>query len=182
MKIAIIGLGNTLFTDEGIGTRFVHCISNIVRDEYRDMVHVYPLETKILDIITIVQQENYDKIIIIDSGNIENRYEIYRISDLDNENIEELKSMTLNKYSHSFSIIDIALYLKMFSKNCDIYLILFKPENLKMLDKITEKCVSSVIEAFRKILQILNIEYYFEDRWDCVYRCVISSQDLQEFH
>ncbi len=182
MKVAIVGLGNILFADEGLGTLFVQCLSRNLRNS--NDVAIYPLEDRILDLVSLVLNENYSMVIIIDAGNIEHSYIIYRISELSDQDFEELRKIYNTKFSHSLSILDLVLYLKSFKKSneVDIYLLLFKPKSIKMLDRVNEECIDNLISGFRRLVKILNIQDYFGENWKEVYDCIISSQYLQEAH
>lgn len=67
MKIAVLGIGNILLSDEGIGVRVVEAIND--RYELPESVEIIDGGTMGLDLLPFI--EGKDKILIIDAVNIE---------------------------------------------------------------------------------------------------------------
>jgi len=187
VKIGIIGVGNTLFGDEGLGTLFVKCLGECIKDEN---IVIYPLGIEVLDILHIMYMDKLDIVILVDCGKIDKEYIIYELRD-DIENVLENLINLETFSSHSESPIQVlikSIFLK--DDKPRVYILLFRPENIDLLGTVTERSIQNLINGFKRLLEILGLDellYEFTRNISNIRECIIREfsnqyEYLQEFH
>ncbi|NPA69634.1 MAG: hydrogenase maturation protease [Crenarchaeota archaeon] len=180
MKIGIIGVGNVLFGDEGLGTLFVKCLEEVLKNEKVDL---HPLGIEVLDILHILYMENYDIVILIDCGKIDKEYIIYEIrDDIEERIIENLINLeTFSSHSESpIQILIKSIFLK--ENRPKVYILLFKPDRIDLLSPISERSLENLMKGFTKLLEILDLSEIldkFLKNVEYVKSCVIREFNLQ---
>ncbi len=180
MKIGIIGVGNVLFGDEGLGTLFVKCLEEVLKD---DRIDIHPLGIEVLDILHILYMEDYDIVILIDCGKIDKEYIIYEIrDDIEDRIIENLVNLETFS-SHSESPIQILIKSIFLKKNRPkVYILLFKPDKIDLLSPISEKSLENLMKGFIRLLEILDLSEVLDEfirNIDKIRTCVIKEFNLQ---
>jgi len=177
-----------LFGDEGLGTLFVKCLEEVLKN---DKVDIHPLGIEVLDILHILYMEEYDIVILVDCGRIDKEYIIYEIrDDIEDrilENIINLETFS----SHSESPIQILIKSIFLKKNRPkVYILLFKPSKLDLLSSISEESLENLLEGFKRLLEILELRDLlkkFVDNIENIRKCItkefsLQYEYLQEFH
>ena len=155
-EIVVVGVGNILLGDEGVGIRAVELLE---RSELPANVKVLDLGTNFLDITSHI--DNAEKLIIIDAisaGNESGR--LYRFR------YDELEAIKANMRSaHQISILNVLKLLRELYANmreCEVVLIGVEPKTIDMgleLSQEVESALPRIIEKIdAEIAQVLLIE------------------------
>ncbi|MCX8031675.1 MAG: HyaD/HybD family hydrogenase maturation endopeptidase [Thermodesulfovibrionales bacterium] len=105
MSIGLIGLGNILLKDEGVG---VHAI-NKIRKEYSFTPHVEIIDGGTLGLDLLPYFEKYSKILIVDAANLNESPGTIKVF-----NINELSKLICKKFSvHHIGLPDIITACKL---------------------------------------------------------------------
>jgi hydrogenase maturation protease len=158
-NIAILGLGNILLQDEGVG---VHIVSKLKQNYIcNPAIKIIDGGTSGLDLIEYF--EDNDKIIIIDAINLGKKPgHIYVFN---NDEIE--KFFTTNLSSHQVGLHDILSAVKLLQKEpSQIYLIGVQPASvetgLKLSDQV-EKKLNKIFNLIFSKLKEWNVEVKLRD-------------------
>jgi len=146
-EIVVVGVGNILASDDGIGIRAVELLE---RSELPSYVKVLDLGTNFLDITSHI--DNVEKLIIIDAISVGNEPgRLYRFQ------YDELETIRANMRSaHQISILNVLkllreLYPKM--SECEVVLIGVEPKSIDMgfeLSQEVERVLPAIIDKVDK--------------------------------
>lgn len=148
-KIIVMGIGNMLFSDEGIG---YHAIKELEKKNYPDNVTLYDAGT--LGLLTAPIFENSDVLIIIDSVDAK--------GDLGQVNVYTKDQVMLDNFPVKMSPHQIGmqetLLISDLRGNCpeDVYFVGMIPASYDTSDELTEigkKSLPKVIEEVNKLIQ-----------------------------
>ncbi len=149
MNILLLGIGNILLKDEGIG---VHVVQKIINE---NIIFPKPLEvidgaTAGYDLLPILQQRDF--IIIIDSLKIEDTPgSIYHYP------LSELKLQTKDSSSHDLNISHLFELLKLLDNDPVVECIGIVPEDYSTYDMtLTETLTAIVPKVINKIEEIVH--------------------------
>ena len=145
-KVLILGVGNILQKDDGIGVHIVQYI----QDQHiplPDNVEVVDGGTAGYDLIPIIQ--GHDKVIIVDALKVEDRPgSIYRFS------AEHLAAQENTFSMHDIGIRGIIDSLKIMGEQPSIEIIGIVPEDIATLDiGISDSVKGSIPQAVKQIIQ-----------------------------
>jgi hydrogenase maturation protease len=147
-KLLILGIGNYLMGDDGLG---VHVINELKNRNFPENVEVVDGATKGLDLIHYL--ENKDFLIIIDAIDLnKNPGELIILKD------EEIKNYCKIKYSvHEIGLGDLlstALLMDILPE--EIVLIGLQPENIELKTELSQKLRDNLNLIFQEIDKLLK--------------------------
>ena len=134
LKVAIIGVGNRLMGDDGFGSCLADALMGKVRNAY--VTDLGPGN------LLGVNLEKYDIIVIIDVGNIEEDYGIYRIS-------------PSGRFDISLHDLGLASVVNLY-KNKTFYLVACKPERIDIQFGLSKECKSRIRELIPVLIKFLS--------------------------
>ncbi|MCX7913234.1 MAG: HyaD/HybD family hydrogenase maturation endopeptidase [Thermodesulfovibrionales bacterium] len=150
MSIAIIGIGNLLLKDEGVG---VHAI-NKIKEEYIFSPSIDLIDGGTLGLDLLPYFEKYSKILIIDAVNLNEKPGTIKVFD-----IGEIPLLISNKFSvHHIGLTDILTACRLLkAKHDEIKLIGIQPHSIDfgielsrlIMDKI-DLIIDQVIHQLQK--------------------------------
>lgn len=145
--ILIVGAGNPLLKDEGIG---VYIIEKLVRIGLPSNVQIIDCGSDLSSILT--QLRSHRKIIIIDAIRAGGEPgQVYRF------NYDELKEVKNRlRSAHQLSVVEMLKLLKQTYHNlssCKIILIGIEPETISPGTKLSKKVEASIDEAISTVLR-----------------------------
>ena len=144
-NVLILGIGNILQSDEGIG---VHIVNHILQSDIKlpDEVEVIDGGTAGFDLIPIMK--NRDRIIIVDAVAVQDAPgSIYRFSPDNAMDTRAVFSL------HEVGIMEVIRMLRIFGDNPEIEIIGIVPEDVKTLDiNISPAVKESMPKAVDQIL------------------------------
>lgn len=151
----MIGVGNTLLRDEGVGVHVVNAIKK--RYTFSPEVEIVDGGTMGLDLLPLF--EGKDKILIIDA--VDFKREPGYIDILEKEAIPSTLNSKLSV--HHINLSDVLFALKLMDLSPDICLIGIQPKSIEIGLDLTEEVESRMDELIDNILKILikwNVKYY----------------------
>lgn len=151
IKIALIGIGNILLRDEGVGVHVVYAIKK--RYTFSPEVEIIDGGTMGLDLLPLI--EGKDRILIVDA--VDFGKDPGYIDILEKESIPSTLNSKLSV--HHINLSDVLFALKLMNISPDICLIGIQPKSIDIGLDLTEEVGSKMDELIDKILKILS-------RWD----------------
>ena len=144
MRILILGIGNLLQSDEGLGVHIVNQIAQNV--EIPEDVEVVDGGTAGFDLLPLMQGR--EKIIIVDALIVDDEPgSIYRFKP------EQIRSARTRFSLHDVGIIEIIELLKLLGENPDIEIIGVVPEDITTLNMdITPRVRESIPKVIEQIM------------------------------
>jgi len=133
-KIVIIGVGNRLMGDDGFGSCIADALMGKVKNAY--VTDLGPGS------LLGVNLENYDVIVIIDIGNIEEDYGIYRIS-------------PSGRFDISLHDLGLSSVVNLY-KNKTFYFVTCKPERIDVQFGLSKECKSRIKELIPLFIKFLS--------------------------
>ena len=149
-RIIILGVGNILLKDEGIG---VHVVLELQKQKLPSNVEVIDAGTASLNILACLN--NTKKLIIIDAvKGRRNPGMIYRIYPNDLENLEDKDSLSLHQ-------IDVMQSLRIIAKTSglpdEVVIIGIEPENIEWGTELSNKLKSKIPQVVSRVLKEIDI-------------------------
>lgn len=146
-KVVILGLGNILFKDEGIG---VHIVKELEKKALADDIELIDGGTASLGVLTSLR--NIDKVVIIDALKLgKEPGTVYRI---DKQNIES-RLETVNLSLHQISLLEaLAIAKKLNTLPKEIVLIGVEPSQIDWGLEVTD----TIKERIPKIIKLVSKE------------------------
>lgn len=144
MRILILGIGNLLQSDEGLG---VHIVNQIAQNiEIPEDVEVVDGGTAGFDLLPLMQGR--EKIIIVDALVVDDEPgSVYRFKP------EQIRSARTRFSLHDVGIIEIIELLKLLGESPDIEIIGVVPEDITTLNMdITPRVRESIPKAIEQIM------------------------------
>jgi len=144
MRILILGIGNLLQSDEGLGVHIVNQIAQNV--EIPEDVEVVDGGTAGFDLLPLMQGR--EKIIIVDALVVDDEPgSVYRFKP------EQIRSARTRFSLHDVGIIEIIELLKLLGENPDIEIIGVVPEDITTLNMdITPRVRESIPKVIEQIM------------------------------
>jgi hydrogenase maturation protease len=143
VPIAVLGIGNLLQSDEGVG---VHIISRLEK-HYRFNPEISLIDGGTMGTDLLPYLEAHDRIIIVDAVNFDQQPGY--IGTIENEDI--LRRLNTKLSIHHLGLTDVLSTAKLLDiEPSDIFLIGIQPENIEMGTELTpliEKRVHKMIDA-----------------------------------
>ena len=148
LPVLVLGLGNVLLKDEGIG---VHVIEHLSKVDLSDNVEVIDGGTASLDALNLIQDT--DKLIIIDAVRYGQRPgTIYRLSNKDLYSGLNSKKLSL----HQFSLLEaLTIVKKIGNLPREIILIGIEPDQIDWGLEVSEIVKKKISEIIKLITQEL---------------------------
>lgn len=152
-KIVIVGIGNILCRDEGVG---IHVVEELKKRDLPDYVELYDGGTGGLDVLEIL--ERFDRAIIVDAvrGGMEPG-EIYhvRLDEIDTKD-RETKMLSL----HELDLITAKkIGEKAYNLPKDIILIGIEPKSVELGMNLTAKIKEAIPIVIQHIFEIIDLEF-----------------------
>lgn len=151
-KIAIIGIGNTLRKDDGIGIVILKILKN--NDILSENIELIDGGTSSINLIHILHK--YDIIIFIDAMNLDRKVGESRLIDFENFTLK------FNKKFHSFHSFDtieiINLSKKINKSSTKFYFFGIQPKDISFGTNLTKELsekIDSIIENLVKNIKVL---------------------------
>ena len=145
MKTIVLGLGNPILCDDGVGIRVAHIVANRVNDPQVTVAESSAAGLSLLDSIT-----GYDKVIIIDAIQTEKGQagQIYRMKPGDLSFTRHLSS------PHQINLITALELGKMLSLAMPKEITVFAIE-AKDITNFSEKCTPEVAKAIPEVVKMV---------------------------
>ncbi|AOL15444.1 hydrogenase maturation protease [Sulfolobus sp. A20] len=159
-RIAIVGVGNILMSDDGCGSHIAEALMNSIEG-----VDVIDLGST--GIAGIESLKDYDVLIIIDAMLTDKEVDVVKIN-LE-VNLDEVASTVLDlKYSgsHGLGIQSVLTMLKLMGSSSEVYIIGCKPYSLEPkigLSEEVKKNLPKIAEALLKVMSDFKINYDEEE-------------------
>lgn len=147
--IAILGIGNILLKDDGIG---VHIIKKLEEEKLPSTIELVDGGTSTLD--TLGYFLDYEKVIVIDS--LKGGYEPGTIYKIKPDYIKNYKKENLS--IHDVQILDVVKMANMFNKYPDVTIFGIEPEEITFDTEMTNCMKMKILEVIKLIKKELNIE------------------------
>ena len=142
-NIAILGIGNLLQSDEGVG---VHLINRLEK-EYNFNPHINLIDGGTMGIDLLPYLEQNDKIIILDAVNFDEAPGFIGI--IENEDI--LRRLNTKLSIHHLGLTDVLSSARLLDiEPSEVYLIGIQPKNIEMGTELTDEIslkLDNIIEA-----------------------------------
>ena len=156
MKIAIIGVGNKLMGDEGIGVHAIEYFRNtpsplpLSHKGRGNKVKVDLVDGGTIGIALLHLFEKYERVILIDAADFGGRPGDIKIFELDNINLPpDTEQISL----HGTSLADVlALALKLGNKLPKITIIAVQPEKITHSMELSDKCKKAIPKIAKAII------------------------------
>ena len=155
-RLKIIGFGNILMGDDGIGIRVIEELKNHSIIKNLENIEIIDGGTSGVDLIFFLQQS--DKVIIIDAvdaGQAEDEVICFNYNDIKQLPEKELKSFSL----HDMDLSEIFKLVKSLKINTDVVVIGIKPKFINFGDKLSSTVKTKIPEIISKIIQ--EIENFY---------------------
>lgn len=147
--VAILGIGNILLKDDGIG---VHIVKKLEEEKLPSTIELVDGGTSTLD--TLGYFLEYEKVIVIDS--LKAGYEPGTIYKIKPEDIKNYKKENLS--IHDVQILDVVKMAKMFDKNPSVTIFGIEPKEINFDTEMTDCMKMKIPEVIKLIKKELNIE------------------------
>lgn len=147
--VAILGIGNILLKDDGIG---VHIVKKLEEEKLPSTIELVDGGTSTLD--TLGYFLEYEKVIVIDS--LKAGYEPGTIYKIKPEDIKKYKKESLS--IHDVQILDVVKMANMFDKYPNVIILGIEPEEINFDTEMTECMKMKIPEVIKLIKKELNIE------------------------
>jgi len=136
-KIAILGIGNLLQKDEGVG---VHIINKLVHDyQFKPEISLIDGGTMGTDLLPYL--EEHDKIIIVDAVNFDQPPGF--VGTIENEDI--LRRLNTKLSIHHLGLTDVLSTARLLDiEPSALYLIGVQPENIEMGTELTDTILARI--------------------------------------
>ena len=144
---AILGIGNILLKDDGIG---VHIIKELEEEKLPSTIELVDGGTSTLD--TLNYFLDYEKVIVIDS--LKAGYEPGTIYKIKPEDIKNYKKENLS--IHDVQILDVVKMANMFNKYPDVTIFGIEPEEITFDTEMTNCMKMKIPEVIKLIKKELN--------------------------
>ncbi len=155
-RVAIVGVGNTMMGDDGVGSLIAQALEGIVEN-----ASVIDLGSSGLSAIEWLM--DYDVIVIVDAMLTEKEVEVIKLNL--NVDEEEVTSTVLDmEYSgsHGLGVQSVLLMLKLMGASPDIYVVGVKPYSMEARMGISEemkRVLPKVLSELDKVLSSLKVKY-----------------------
>ena len=149
MRIAVLGIGNLLLSDDGVG---VHVIKKLQEEyEFPDSVELIDGGTKGLDLLPLF--EGKDKILIVDAANF--RKEPGTIDTVEGDKIPAFLSSKLSV--HQIGLPDTLFAAKLMDiAPAEMSLIGIQPKSMETGVELSEEIKDRMEQLINKVLEKLN--------------------------
>ena len=149
MRIAVLGIGNLLLSDDGVG---VHVIKKLQEEyEFPDSVELIDGGTKGLDLLPLF--EGKDKILIVDAANF--RKEPGTIDTVEGDKIPAFLSSKLSV--HQIGLPDTLFAAKLMDITpAEMSLIGIQPKSMETGIELSEEIKDRMEQLINKVLEKLN--------------------------
>jgi hydrogenase maturation protease len=155
-RVAIVGVGNTMMGDDGVGPLITQALEGLV--ENADVIDLGGSGLSAIEGLM-----DYDVIVIVDAMLTEKEVEVIRLNPSVDE--EEVTSAVLDmEYSgsHGLGVQSVLLMLKLMGASPDIYVVGVKPYVVEPRMEISEemrRALPKVLDELDKVLSSLKIKY-----------------------
>ena len=123
MNIAVIGVGNILFCDDGIGVM----VANFLKEHYKFSPSIDIIDGGTLGINLLNYFANYDRVIIIDTISIDDKVgSIYSIPSNEILGMDGYKNT-----AHEVEVVDMLRSATMLDKSADVEIIAIVPYDIE---------------------------------------------------
>ncbi len=155
-KILIVGAGNTLMKDDGLGLIALHKLQKMINCEN---IHFFDSGTDIFKLMTI--QDEYEKIIILDAIQAGNEPgTIYRL------NLNEIDNINTSKSVHQIKITEALKLLKIIQNNflkAEIIFYGIEPADISLGEGVT----AVVQKSIKYLVDLVSMELADARSYDC---------------
>ena len=149
-EILILGIGNILLRDEGIGVRVIEALKKLQLPENVELVDGGTAGADLLDIIS-----NRSRVIIIDA--IEGDYSTGSIVCFGNEDIEKLQGYGINSL-HNINIMETLAMARLLGSHTEnIVIVGIKPDSIDCGTELSEKIKSIVPDVIEVVLSMAKV-------------------------
>ncbi len=136
-KVLIIGIGNRLKSDDGVGSIIAEKLKEKIKKEN---LFIIDAENKPENYIGKIKKISPDLLLIIDAVNFDSYPGDFRIFKID-----EIVDTTISTHNFSISL------LKKFIKVREIYLLGIQPENISLGENLSDKVKKAVKRIIEKL-------------------------------
>ena len=145
-KTAVIGLGNYLLSDEGVGLHAVSCLKKKIGNKYNvDMIEAGTAGFNLLH-----QFDGRDKIIFIDAGKCglkPGEFRCFKPGDVNSKKILQGHSL------HEFDLIDFIKFArKVYKQNIDITIYCVQYANLSMSEELSDEVLRNLPKLIDSVI------------------------------
>lgn len=148
-KTVILGIGNILLKDDGIG---IHIVKQIEDEKFPSTIEVVDGGTSTLDTLSYFLE--YENVIVIDS--LKAGYEPGTIYKIKPEEIKNYKRENLS--IHDVQILDVVKLANMYGKHPDVTIFGIEPKEISFDTEMTECMKMKIPEVINLIKKELNIK------------------------
>lgn len=148
-KAAILGIGNILLKDDGIG---VHIVKKLEEEKLSSTIELVDGGTSTLD--TLGYFLEYEKVIVIDS--LKAGYEPGTIYKIKPEDIKNYKKESLS--IHDVQILDVVKMANMLGKHPSVTVFGIEPKEINFDTEMTDCMKMKIPEVIKLIKKELNID------------------------
>lgn len=146
-KKVVIGIGNILFKDDGIG---IHLINILKNEKLRETITLVDGGTATIDMLAYLT--DFNKVILIDC--LRGGYKpgtIYKIKP------EEIKSCNKENLSlHDVQILEVIKMAELFGKKPDVIIYGIEPEDISLGTEITQVLINKISEFINYLKKEIN--------------------------
>ena len=148
-KIAVVGVGNILLKDEGVG---VHSLKELSNHQFSKNVKFYEGGTRILDVLPNL--EGFDAIIMIDavtSGKKPGTVNIFKVELSEDKNSKEMFSL------HEMDLISTLKFAKkIYDLPKKIIIVGIEPKEVDVGNELSEDLSKAIPEVIKRVQEIIN--------------------------
>lgn len=150
MKTLVLGIGNTIMGDDGVGVHIVRDLAKKIHDKHIDVKDVSMDGLNLLELVL-----GYDKLIVIDAIMTFDVMRVGEVHKLKPEDIRNLASSDFNIVPHNFNLATtLALGEKLFVEQMPRDVIVFAV-SAQEVTEITEKMTPEVAQAVPRVVDMV---------------------------
>ncbi len=152
MQTIIIGLGNPILSDDGVGVKVAYAVENILGDQIPENVTITEASVGGLRLMELL--EGYDRAIIIDAIQTKNGHPIGSIFIMDLTDLREISPTQHSASAHDTSLVTALDAGKEMGMKLPEEVIIFAVEVDNILD-FNEQSTPAVTAAIPKVTQMV---------------------------
>ena len=149
----MIGVGNRLLGDDGLGSVLVEALSKaVITLNLEQKIRTEVVEHRILDVVPLIKFSDEDFVILVDVADINQDCLIAKLRHL---SYEEAQRLTLSMMSHGTSPLQLLLTMLSQEETDKVLLLLVKPERVELRECITGRVLERGIRCLVSVLERL---------------------------
>ena len=153
MKIVVIGVGNSLFSDDGVGLKLVGLFDGFVnqkqinQDSFFNGCEVKTIVSEAIDPFIASKCKGFDRVIIVDAALIDKSLGHCAVF-----NSQDLEDNVFLRNTHNFSALDLARMVEkqLMVKNVELFCI--RPKKLEFGESLSNELESRMPKLLEELI------------------------------